>query len=268
MMQKRFSKAHTVQPSITRKHFIATTLAGLGSTYLSLSPLTFLQNGSEKIKAIAFDAFVIFNPQPVFNLVTQIYPDKGAELIKLWRTKQFEYSWLRTAAGKYKNFWEVTADALVFSANALGVSLSTDHKKQLIGQYLSLDLWPDVLPALQQLKQKGLRLSFLSNMTTDMLTSCMTHTKIETYFEKVISTDLAETYKPDPKAYRLGMDAIKLAKEEILFVAFAGWDASGSKWFGYPTFWMNRLQSPAEELNVIPDAEGKTLSDVVSFLNQ
>jgi 2-haloacid dehalogenase len=32
------------------------------------------------------------------------------------------------------------------------------------------------------------------------------------------------------------IDAFTLKREEILFAAFAGWDAAGAKWFGYPTF--------------------------------
>ncbi len=53
-------------------------------------------------------------------------------------------------------------------------------------------------------------------------------------FERVLSTDEARTFKPDPRAYQLGVDALKVKREEILFVAFAGWDAAGAKLFGYP----------------------------------
>ena len=30
---------------------------------------------------------------------------QGAELSDLWRSRQFEYTWLRTAAGRYTDFW-------------------------------------------------------------------------------------------------------------------------------------------------------------------
>jgi 2-haloacid dehalogenase len=85
-------------------------------------------------------------------------------------------------------------------------------------------------------------------------------------FEDVVSTDRSRTYKPDPRAYRLGVDALRATREEILFVAFAGWDAAGAKMFGYPTFWVNRQRFPAEELGVLPDGSGETLSDLVDFL--
>jgi 2-haloacid dehalogenase len=64
----------------------------------------------------------------------------------------------------------------------------------------------------------------------------------------------------------MGLDGFKLEKAEIVFAAFAGWDASGAKWFGYPTFWVNRLNSPVEELGVAPDGVGSGLSDLVEFV--
>jgi 2-haloacid dehalogenase len=63
------------------------------------------------------------------------------------------------------------------------------------------------------------------------------------------------------------MDELKLRREEILFVAFAGWDAAGAKSFGYPTFWVNRLGLPHEELGVLPDASGSNLTDLVEYMN-
>ncbi len=70
----------------------------------------------------------------------------------------------------------------------------------------------------------------------------------------VISTDEKQTYKPSRMAYQLAIEKLKLRKEEILFVPFAGWDMAGATWFGYPTFWLNRLNTPHEELDAKPMA--------------
>ena len=81
-----------------------------------------------------------------------------------------------------------------------------------------------------------------------------------------LSTDQIRAYKPDPRAYQMAIDALQLQREDILFAAFAGWDAAGAKWFGYPTFWVNRLNLPGEELGVTPDAMGRDLTDLVRFV--
>jgi NAD(P)-dependent dehydrogenase (short-subunit alcohol dehydrogenase family) len=40
----------------------------------------------------------------------------------------------------------------------------------------------------------------------------------------------------------------------------------GAKWFGYPTFWVNRAHAAAEELGVLPDGTGKDLNDLAFFV--
>ena len=218
------------------------------------------------IKAVAFDAFPVFDPRPVFALAEDLFPGKGLELGNAWRTRQFEYTWLRVVSQRYADFWQVTADALVFSAKSLRLDLTEDKRTRLMQAYLDLKPWPDALPALQSMKGAGLRLAFLSNFTPRMLTAVVAGAGMDSMFEALLSTDSIRTYKPDPRAYQLAIDALKLPREEILFVAFGGWDAAGAKSFGYKTFWVNRQNLPVEELDAPPDAIGTTLGDLVSFL--
>ena len=52
-------------------------------------------------------------------------------------------------------------------------------------------------------------------------------------FDELLSTEVNGTFKPDRRAYALGMERLNLKKEEIVFAASAGWDAYGAKTFGY-----------------------------------
>jgi 2-haloacid dehalogenase len=47
-----------------------------------------------QFKAVAFDHFVIFDPNSVVPAVEEAYPGKGVEFTRAWRAKQFEYSFL------------------------------------------------------------------------------------------------------------------------------------------------------------------------------
>jgi 2-haloacid dehalogenase len=96
-----------------------------------------------------------------------------------------------------------------------------------------------------------------------MLEGSIRHAGLDGVFEHVLSTDRVRGYKPDPRAYQLGVSALGLPREQILFVAFAGWDAAGARTFGYLTFWVNRLAAPPEEL--VMDGEGRTLDELVAF---
>ena len=75
-------------------------------------------NGA-KIKAIAFDGFPIIDPRPVAARTEELFPGRGLELGNAWRTRQFEYTWLRTLGGHYADFWQVTEQSLVFAAKLL-----------------------------------------------------------------------------------------------------------------------------------------------------
>jgi 2-haloacid dehalogenase len=219
-----------------------------------------------KIKAIAFDGFPIIDPRPVAARTEEIFPGRGLELGNAWRARQFEYTWLRTLGGHYADFWQVTQESLIFAAKLLKIDLSADQRDQLMQTYLTLKAWPDVLPALEALRDAGIRVAFLSNLTDAMLDAAIKNSGLEGFLEGHLSTDKVRAFKPDPRAYQMGVDAFNLKKEEIAFAAFAGWDAAGARWFGYPTFWVNRLNLPVEELGVVPDGVGSSLGDLVKFV--
>jgi 2-haloacid dehalogenase len=221
---------------------------------------------TREIKAVAFDGFPIIDPRPVFAKAEEILPGRGLALGNAWRIRQFEYSWLRTLGGRYVDFWQVTEESLIFAAEVSGIDLSAEQRGALMQTWLALKAWPDVLPVLTKLKAAGIRMAFLSNLTETMLDAAVKNSSLEGFFEPHLSTDRVKAFKPDPRAYQMGLDAFKLKKEEIAFAAFAGWDAAGAKWFGYPTFWVNRLNMPVEELSAMPDGIGSGLGDLVKFV--
>jgi len=219
-----------------------------------------------KFRAVAFDGFPIIDARPVFAKADEIFPGKGAELSNAWRTRQFEYTWLRTIGGRYADFWRVSEEALTFAARSVKVELSGEQRDRLMQTLLELKAWPDVLPALTRLREAGIHMAFLSNLTSAMLDAAVKNAGLEGFFEDHLTTDTVRVFKPDPLAYRMAVDAFGLKREEIVFAAYAGWDAAGAKWFGYPTFWVNRAGAAIEELEVAPDGSGTTLADLVTFV--
>jgi 2-haloacid dehalogenase len=219
-----------------------------------------------KIQAIAFDGLAVFDVRPIAVLSEQIFPGRGAEMSALWRTRQFEYTWLRTLGRQYEDFLQVTEEALVYSCQSLKLELTKADSDRLMQSYLELKAWPDALAALKRMKTSGLRMAFLSNFTAAMLDRAVKHSGLEGIFDDHLSTDLVKAFKPDTQAYRMAMSAFGLRKEEIAFAAFAGWDAAGARWFGYPTFWVNRGLAVQEELGAIPDGVGKDLNDLAAFV--
>jgi 2-haloacid dehalogenase len=136
----------------------------------------------------------------------------------------------------YVDFWQVTSDALVFAAKALKVELTPERHDRLMDRlmeaYLKLRCRPDVPATLGWLKKAGMRVAFLSNLTAAMLEAGTHNPQLDALFDHVLSTDRVRAYKPDPRAYQMGLDAFGLKRDQVLFAAFAGWDAAGAKAFG------------------------------------
>jgi 2-haloacid dehalogenase len=223
-----------------------------------------LSDGSQ-IRAIAFDGFVIFDPRAVAQRAEEVIPGRGTEFTNLWRTRQFEYTWLRTVGDQYVDFWQVTEEALRYTATSLKLSLSVEQRDRLMSIFRTLPTWPDAPAGLADLRRRGIRMAFLSDFTAAMLDANLEAANLREYFEPHLTTDRVRAYKPSPKAYQMGPEAFRLKREEIAFAAFGAWDASGSKWFGYPTVWVNRLNVPVEELGVRPDVITPNLSGLLEF---
>jgi 2-haloacid dehalogenase len=214
------------------------------------------------IRAVAFDAFPIFNPERAFAIVRGLVPDHR-DLPGLWFQKAFADTWLRTSAQRYVAFDEILAESLDYVAASVSAPLSSAARNEILGAFSALDLWPDVRERLGQLKAAGLQLVFLSNMSEAMLRANMQRNGIAELFDAVLSTDTVRAFKPAPEAYAMAMNRLRLQKDEILFAPFAAWDAAGAAWFGYPTAWVNRARQRAEP--GAPDVRaGADLSVVVS----
>lgn len=250
--------------SLNRRQFLNLAAGGVATSLLANRSIG--ADTQRVVRAIAFDAFTTFDSRPITSLPEEFFPGRGTELSNLWRTRQFEYTWLRTLYGRYADFWQVTQDSLEFAAKMLKLELTDQRRQQFMNSYLQLKTFPDVLPALQALKDAGLRLAFLSNMTRQMLDAAIESSKLEGIFEYNLSTDAVKAYKPDARAYQMAVDAFNLPREEILLAAFGGWDAAGAKNFGYKTFWVNRWNLPVEQLDVAPDGIGASLTALVNFV--
>jgi 2-haloacid dehalogenase len=124
------------------------------------------------IDALVFDAYgTLFDVQSVAATVERLFPGRGAQLSQLWRSKQLEYSWLQSlmqspVQGR-EDFAAVTAHALDYAAEALGLSLAGAARHRVLDSYLDLSAYADAAPTLARLGPRP-RL-ILSNGTRAML---------------------------------------------------------------------------------------------------
>src|SRR5690606_34639500 len=149
--------------------------------------------------------------------VEKVFSGQGEAFTRAWRAKQFEYGFLRSITGRHEDFFKVTEDALTYTADAMKLTLSDDDKRELLDVYLTLTPWPDAIDGLRTLKAKGVRIITIANFSRRMLRANAEHAGIADLFDELLSTEENGTYKPDPRAYDLGLQRLGLKKEEVVF---------------------------------------------------
>jgi 2-haloacid dehalogenase len=219
-----------------------------------------------RIQAIAFDAYgTLFDVHSVIAMCNRKFPGEGAELSRLWRAKQLEYTWLRSLMGRYEDFWKVTESALVFACRSLRRACPTKTRQDLMESYLHLDTFPEVKSALSKLSHY--RLAILSNGSPKMLAAAVGNAGLKGVFADVISVDEVKIYKSSPRVCGLASQHLGVPDNAIAFVSSNFWDIAGAKSFGFWTCWVNRAKLPEDELGVSPDVTVDTLDGLITTLS-
>ena len=185
---------------------------------------------------------------PSAPLAERLAPGRGAELARVWRAKQLEYSWLQSlmagTAQRRDDFDQVTAHALEFAVEMLGLPLGPGEKRQLRDAYLALTAFADARAALAALAPRPRWI--LSNGTLAGLAPLVHHNGLDALIDGVLSVDAVGIYKPAPQVYALAAGHLRLPPERIGFVSSNCWDAIGARAFGFTTFWINRTGAPVD----------------------
>ena len=199
------------------------------------------------IQALVFDAYgTLFDVHSVIALCDRKFPGQGAELSKLWRTKQLEYTWLRSLAGRYEDFWSVTESALTFACHCLSLECPPETRQGLMESYLRLETFPEVQATLRKLSQY--KLAILSNGSPEMLAAAVKYAGLRGVFSHVISADEVKIYKSSPRVYGLVSQHLGVPDSAIAFVSSNFWDIAGAKSFGVWTCWVNRWSLPEDSI--------------------
>ena len=219
------------------------------------------------VQAVVFDAYgTLFDVHSVIAHCDRKFPGRGAELSKLWRAKQLEYTWLRSLMGQYEDFWRVTESALLFACRSLSLACPPQTRQELLESYLHLEIFPEVKPTLAKLSHY--KLGILSNGSPKMLAAAVESAGLEGILADVISVDEVKIYKPSPRAYALVPEHLRVPNSAVGFVSSNFWDVAGARSFGFWTCWVNRGKLPEDELGVRPDATVDNLDGLVRLLGK
>ncbi len=221
---------------------------------------------TDAIRACVFDAYgTLFDVHSAVGRHRAALGEHAERVSGLWRSKQLEYTWLRSLMGKYVDFSTVTADALDYALDTCGVT-DESLRDRLLLAYLSLDCYPEVPGVLRSLGEMGVSCSILSNGSPSMLDAAVRSSGLTEFFEAVLSVHDLAVYKPDPRVYQLACDRHRVSADEIMFMSSNAWDAAGARAFGFQVAWVNRFGQRPERLGFPASHELGDLSALPGLL--
>lgn len=191
---------------------------------------------------------------------------QAGEFAKRWREKQLEYSFRHGLMGAYVPFSECTREALVFTDRAMQTGLSDHDQDHLMAVYAELPAFPDVVPALDQLRDAGIRCVAFSNGTQEAVTKLLARAGVESHMDAVVSVDEVKRFKPDPAVYAYLRSRLEVRPEQTWLISSNPFDVIGAIHGGLRSAWIRRqADAPFDAWGGEPDM---TVADLEIFADR
>ncbi|GLQ38657.1 haloacid dehalogenase [Rhizobium albus] len=202
--------------------------------------------------AYVFDAYgTLFDVHAAVRRHASVIGPQGPALSQLWRAKQLEYSWVRSLMGAYRDFWQLTEEALDFALASMP-DVDRSVRATLLDAYFKLDCYAEVPGVLKALKARGAKVAILSNGSPAMLESAVRNAALDEIIDDIFSVDALRVFKTAPEVYELVTTSYRAYPEAISFQSSNRWDIAGAAKFGFRPVWINRNQMPDEYQDLAP----------------
>lgn len=163
------------------------------------------------------------------------------DLPPLWFSTMLHYSLVDTITENYRPFADIGVAALMMLAEQQGIPMDREAAREaIVGPFLTLPPHGDVKPALEKLAASEIEVVALANSAAGALRAQFENGKIIQYFDRRISTEEVQAFKPDPRPYRHALEIVGAAPGEAMMVAAHAWDLAGAKKVGLETVFIRR----------------------------
>ena len=212
---------------------------------------------------LAFDVYgTLIDTAGVAASLDRLVPGRGAQFAAAWRQKQLEYTFRRVAMGAYQDFNACTRAALEQTDAALQAKLGAAQKSSLMAEYRRLPAFPDVVPALDALRDSGARVLAFTNGVAADVHELLEHAGIRGRFEDIVSVDEVHSFKPDPAVYEHFATRAVAHISECCLVSANPFDVIGAIAAGMKAVWVQRGPAVFDPWDVQPTAIVSNLTEL------
>jgi 2-haloacid dehalogenase len=183
-----------------------------------------------------------------------------AAVRRLWFNQMLQSAFVATITDAYVTFGEAAGAALGMTEERLGVEVSEDDRREILGGLRDLPPHPEVPESLDRLHDAGFRLATLTNSTQEVAEAQIQNAGLTDKFEQILSADTARRLKPAPAPYRMTARSLGVSDRGMRLIAAHAWDVAGALRAGCAAAFVAR--QPFDPLVEEPDVAGTDLAEV------
>lgn len=181
---------------------------------------------------------------------------------RAWFAQFLQSAFVATITDAYTDFGAIGGAALQMTAERMGVTLSDEDRKVILGAMRTLPPHPEVPAALADMKAVGIRMAALTNSTQPVAAAQLTNAGLADYFEQILSADAVKRLKPAPEPYHYAAQQMGVPIEHTRLIAAHAWDIAGARRAGCAAAFIARPGMVLDPLAPKPDVIGKDLNEV------
>jgi 2-haloacid dehalogenase len=171
------------------------------------------------------------------------------DLLDLYDRKEHELE----GTVPHLDFRTVSARGLEFAMTALGLPYTPADAVELTGAISRMPPFPEVVPALAQLKRMGFKLCVISNTDDDIIAGNVS--QLGGHIDRVVTAQQAQGYKPGARIFAHAHESLGVSRAEVIHIcASPTLDLQAARDLGFRCIWIDRGTGRRPLPDYTPDA--------------
>ena len=183
-----------------------------------------------------------------------------------WFNQVLHSAFVTTILDSYHHFGDVAKTALSMIASTHNIDLPDDAYASILGQMRNLPAHPDVIPAIERLKEAGFRMSALTNSPFQVAQDQIENAGLTPFMDCVLSVDASRSLKPSPTVYINAARVLNQNPHDLCLIAAHSWDIAGAMRCGWQGAFISRDTKAWNPLFGEPAYQGVDLFDIAAIL--
>ncbi|MBI2296104.1 MAG: HAD hydrolase-like protein [Betaproteobacteria bacterium] len=261
------------RPQISRRDLVKVTGAGVAlaaalGTGVFIAPRA--NAASAKAKALFFDVGgTILDWSAMPDKITNYFAGRGIAIDGKtfwipWRTKLFFYMMYNSMIGSgFIPLEELATRATLALGRSRNIELKPSDAAGVLPLIGELDVYADVMPGLQKMRELGYMLVPHTQLSIGVLKKALLgRFKWDAYF----TSENFSVYKPHRSIYLGAIKKMGLDRSEVIYVTSNQFDVFGAKGVGFRTAWVDRWNETLEPYGYTPDWQVKDFVGLAKVL--